>query len=94
MATIRPLSDNVLLKPALAEEKTASGILLPESAREKTKKGEVMAVGPGKHQDGQLVPTQVKVGEIVLYSWGDELKIDGQDYVLVSESSIQAVIEN
>lgn len=94
MATIRPLYDNVLLKPAQAEEKTASGILLPESAREKTKKGEVIAVGPGKHQDGQLVPTTVKVGEMVLYSWGDELKIDGVEYVLVSESSIQAVIEN
>lgn len=93
MANIRPLSDNVLLKPVAAEEKTASGILLPESAREKSKKGEVIAVGTGKYDNGQLVPMQVKVGDVVLYSWGDELKIDGEEYVLVSESNIQAVVE-
>lgn len=93
MSKIRPLSDNVLLKPAVAEDKTASGILLPDSAKEKAKKGEVIAVGPGKYIDGKLQPMAVKVGEKVLYSWGDDLKIDGEEYILVSESNIQAVIE-
>lgn len=93
MANIRPLSDNVLLKPAAKEEKTASGFLLPESAQEKSKRGEVIAVGSGKYVDGKLQPVDVKKGDVVLYSWGDEIKIDGEEYVLVSASSIQAVIE-
>ncbi len=94
MATkIRPLGDNVLVKPAEAEEKTASGIVLPDSAKEKTKKGEVIAVGTGKYIDGNLKPLEVKKGDTVLYSWGEELKIDGEEYVMVSEGSIQAVIE-
>lgn len=93
MANIRPLSDNVLIKPIEAEEKTASGILLSESSKEKTKRGTVVAAGPGKFDDGKLVPLQVKVGETVLYSWGDEIKVNGEEYVIVSESSIQAVIE-
>ena len=93
MAKIKPLADNVLLKPVEAEDKTASGILLPDSAKEKSKKGTVQAIGNGKYIDGQLKPLEVKVGDVVLYSWGDEIKIDGEDFVLVSESNIQAVIE-
>ncbi len=93
MSKIRPLSDNVLVKPAMAEEKTASGILLPDSAKEKTKRGAVMAIGAGKTEEGKIMPMQVKVGDTVLYSWGEELKIEGEEYVLVSESNIQAVIE-
>lgn len=92
MSKLQPLHDNVLLKPAQAQEKTASGILLPDSAKEKAKKGEVMATGPGKTEDGKIVPLQVKVGDTVLYSWGDEIKIDEQEYVLVSEGNIQAVL--
>ncbi len=93
MSKIRPLADNILIKPAVAEEKTASGILLPDSAKEKAKKGEVIAVGTGKYVDGKLQPIEVKVGEKVLYSWGDDIKIDNEEYILVSESNIQAVIE-
>ena len=93
MAKIRPLGDNVLLTPTPQEEMTASGIVLPDSAKEKSKRGEVVAVGNGKYIDGNLKPLDVKVGDTVLYSWGDELKIDGKEYVMVSESNIQAVIE-
>lgn len=93
MATLRPLGDNVLIKPAAQEEKTASGILLPESAKEKTKRGEVIAAGNGKYVDGKLQPLDVKKGDNVLYSWGEEVKIDGEEYVIVSENNIQAVIE-
>lgn len=93
MAKIKPLADNVLIKPAAQEEKTASGILLPDSAQEKTKRGEVIAVGPGKMVDGHRQAVDVKAGDTVLYSWGEELKIDGEEYVLVSESNIQAVLE-
>lgn len=93
MTKIRPLADNVLIKPAAQEEKTASGIVLPDSAQEKTKRGEVMAVGPGKTVDGTRQAIDLKVGDTVLYSWGEELKIDGEDYVLVGESNIQAVLE-
>jgi chaperonin GroES len=92
MANIQPLHDNVLLKPAALEEKTASGILLPDSAKEKTKQGEVIAVGPGKIDNGQTLPMQVKIGDKVLYSWGEEIKIDGTEYILVSEGNIQAII--
>lgn len=93
MSKIRPLADNVLLKPTPQEEKTASGIILPDNAKEKSKRGSVEAVGQGKYEDGKLIPMNVAVGDEVLYSWGDEIKIDGIEYVLVSESNIQAVIE-
>lgn len=93
MAKIRPLGDNVLIKPAEAEEKTASGIVLPDTAKEKAKRGEVIAVGTGKYVDGKRQPLEVKKGDQVLYSWGDEIKVDGEEYVLVSESNIQAIIE-
>lgn len=92
MAQIQPIHDNVLLKPAALEEKTKSGIILPDSAKEKTKQGEVIAVGNGKYNDGKIVPMQVKVGDKVLYSWGDEIKVEGTEYILASESNIQAII--
>ena len=93
MAKIQPLGDHVLIKPSIIEEKTLSGIVLPDSAKEKAKQGEVIAIGSGKYGDGKLINLEVKVGQTVLYSWGDEIKIDGEEFVLVSESSIQAVIE-
>lgn len=95
MAHIRPLGDQVLLKPAAKEEKTASGIFLPDSAtgNESLKRGEVVAVGNGKREDGKTVAIELKSGEKVLYSWGDEIKIDNVEYVLVNESNIKAVIE-
>lgn len=95
---IRPLADRVLVKPQEnTYEKTASGIIIPDTARkEKPEQGVVVAVGEGKRNDkGEMVPLRVKVGETVMFSkYGfDEVKIDDQEYYIVSESSILAVIK-
>ncbi|HEY9586103.1 MAG TPA: co-chaperone GroES [Candidatus Paceibacterota bacterium] len=94
---ISPLGDRVLLKPIeeKAGGKTSSGIYLPESAKEDrgSKKAEVVAVGPGRTEDGKLIPPSVKVGQIVLYSWGDTVKSGDQEYVMVRESDILAIIK-
>ena len=95
---VRPLSDRVLLKDISekdAERKLDSGIILPSSVKDEgtTKRGEVVAVGPGKREDGELQDVGVKVGEQVLFSWGDEMKFDGETYHLVSASNILGVVE-
>lgn len=92
--TIKPLFDNVLIKPLEAEEKTASGIILPDSAKEKPQMGEVIAVGPGRITDGKLVPVSLKVGQRVMYKkWGgNEIKVEGGEWILVEEKDILAVI--
>ena len=91
-----PLFDNVLIKPLEAEEKTASGILLPDSVKEKPQIGQVMAVGPGSTNDhGQPVKMVVKVGQKVMYKkWGgNEVKVEGQDWTIVEQKDILAVVE-
>lgn len=94
---LQPLGDRVLVKPQekKGEAKTASGIILPGGSDEDkgAKRAEVIAVGPGRYDDGELIPVQVKAGDKVLYNWGDELTIDGEDYVLVNEANILAVIK-
>ena len=95
---IRPLADKVLVKPQEEQhEKTVSGIIIPDTARkEKPEQGVVVAVGEGKPNDkGEMVAPRVKVGETVMFSkYGfDEVKIDGEEYYIVSESSILAVIK-
>ncbi len=87
---IKPLADRVLVKPAPAEEKTASGIIIPDTAKEKPQKGEVVAVGPGKKDE----PTTVKVGDTILYGKysGTEINIEGVDYLIMRESDILAVV--
>lgn len=93
---LRPLSDKVLLQRVEAEAVTAGGIVLPDSAKEKSSKGKVIEVGPGKlKDDGTRTQMQVKKGDIVLFeSWGPkEIKLDGQEYLIVDENSIIAVIE-
>ncbi len=94
---IKPLFDNVLIKPLEAEVKTASGILLPDSAKEKPQVGKVMAVGPGAFdEDGEKrLAMDVKVGQKVMYKkWGgNEVKVNGEDWVLVEQKDILAVIE-
>ena len=93
--SIKPLFDNVLIKPLEAEVKTASGIILPDSAKEKPQMGEVVAVGQGKIDDGKLIPVSVKKGQKVMYKkWGgNEVKINGEELILVEEKDILAVIE-
>lgn len=94
---IKPLFDNVLIKPLEAVNTTASGIVLPDSAREKPQIGEVMAVGPGVMDDGEIVKKsmQVVVGDKVMYKkWGgDDVKVNGEEWILVKQSDILAVME-
>jgi chaperonin GroES len=92
---IKPLFDNVLVKPLEAEEKLPSGIILPDSAKEKPQMGEIMAVGPGSvDEKGKKVPMVVKVGEKVMYKkWGgNEIKVNGQEWMLVEQKDILAIV--
>lgn len=92
---IKPLSDRVVVKPAAAEETLQSGIIIPDSAKEKPQKGEVVAVGPGKASDtGEIVTMSVKVGDNILYGKysGTEVTIDKEEYLIVRESDILAIV--
>jgi len=92
---LRPLADRVILQRAEAEAKTAGGILLPESAKDKPKEGKIVAVGEGRvSDDGKRQPMNVKVGDRVLFSSyaGTEVKVHGEEYLIMNESDILAVI--
>ena len=91
----RPLHDRVVVERLTAEEKTAGGIIIPDTAQEKPQQGKVIAVGPGgRDESGKLIPIDVKVGERVLFGkWsGTEVKIDGHDYLIMKESDIMGVL--
>ena len=92
---LKPLADRVIVKALPTEERTKSGIIMPDTAKEKPQEGEVMAVGPGKVEKGERVPMEVKVGDRVIYSKyaGTEIKYDGVEYLILRESDIQAIIE-
>ena len=93
---LRPLSDHVLVKAAAKEEKTATGIILPDSSKEKPEKGEVIAIGQGKLNDnGVRQPMSLKVGDKILFTKysPNEVKVDDQEYLILSESDVLAVIE-
>jgi chaperonin GroES len=94
MATkLQPLADRVLVKPSEKEERTKSGIYLPDTAKEKPQEGEVLAVGPGKmSEDGKRVPLDLKVGDKVIYAkyGGTEIKVDDEDMIILRESDILA----
>ena len=92
----RPLHDRVLVRRIDAEEKTAGGIIIPDTAKEKPQQGQVVAVGPGaRNEAGQLVALDVQVGDTVLFGkWsGTEVKIDGEDLLIMKESDIMGVVE-
>jgi chaperonin GroES len=94
--TFRPLHDRILVRRIEAEEKTAGGIIIPDTAKEKPQEGEVVAVGPGGRADnGQLQPLDVKVGDRILFGkWsGTEIKLDGEDLLIMKESDVMGVIE-
>ena len=87
---IKPLADRVIIKPQDAEEKTASGIIIPDSAKEKPQRGTIMAVGPGTKDDKM----EVKVGDVVLYGKysGNEISVGGDDYLIMKQSDVLAIV--
>ena len=91
---LKPLGDRLIVRAIEEEEKTASGLVLPDTAKEKPQRGEVVAVGDGKFEDGARVPVDVAAGDTVLYSkyGGTEIKVDGEDLVVLREDDIMAVI--
>jgi chaperonin GroES len=92
----RPLHDRVVVERITAEEKTAGGIIIPDTAKEKPQQGKVIAVGPGgRDENGKLIPIDVKAGDLVLFGkWsGTEVKIDGHDYLIMKESDIMGVLD-
>jgi len=95
--TIKPLSDHILIEPIKEDEKTKSGIFLPETAmKEKSEQGNVIATGPGKKtDDGKIIPLSVKPGDRVLFQkYGpNEIKVDGKEYLIAKEEDILAIIE-
>ncbi|MGE5219799.1 MAG: co-chaperone GroES [Chloroflexota bacterium] len=96
MATkIRPLHDRVIVKRIEEEEKTKGGIIIPDTAKEKPQEGKVIAVGPGKYEDGKLIPLGVKSGDKILFGKysGTEIKLDGEEHLIMREDDILGVIE-
>jgi chaperonin GroES len=92
----RPLHDRILVKRIEAEERTAGGIIIPDTAKEKPQRGEVIAVGPGgRDETGRLIPLDVKVGDRVLFGkWsGSDVKMDGVEYLIMKENDILGVLE-
>jgi len=89
---VKPLADRVIVEPAAAEGKTAGGIIIPDTAKEKPKEGKIVATGPGKVEE----PMSVKVGDTVLYGQysGTEIKISGADFLIMRESDIYGIVEN
>ena len=95
MATLKPLSDRVVVERSEAEEKTSGGIVLPDTARDKQKQGTVVAVGPGKRlEDGKVVAPEVRIGDRVVFGAyaGMEVKVDGKEYLILNESEILGTI--
>lgn len=94
MVSIKPLGDRVLVRPDVAEEKTASGIIIPDTAKEKPQRGTVVAVGPGKVENGTKIDMTVKAGDKVLYGKysGTELNLDGEDFLIMRESDILGIV--
>ena len=91
--SLEPLDDRIVVKPGEAEETTVSGIVIPDTAKEKPQEGEVIAVGPGRFEEGNRVPVDVKVGDTVIYSkyGGTEVKVDGEEYLILSARDVLAV---
>jgi chaperonin GroES len=95
--SIKPLEDRVVVKPLDAEQTTASGLVIPDTAKEKPQEGEVLAVGPGRFDDDgeKRIPLDVKVGDTVLYSkyGGTEVKYSGEEYLILSARDVPAVVD-
>ena len=92
---LKPLADRVVIKLVETEETTKSGIVLPDTAKEKPQQGKVVAVGPGRVEDGKTIAMTVKVDDTVLFAKyaGTEVKVDGEEYLILKESDILAIVE-
>jgi chaperonin GroES len=94
--TLQPLDDRIVVRPNEAEERTASGLVIPDTAKEKPQQGEVLAVGPGRRAEstGELVPLDIKVGDTVLYSkyGGTEVTVDGEDLLVLASRDVLAKV--
>jgi chaperonin GroES len=92
---IKPLEDRIVVQPLDAEQTTASGLVIPDTAKEKPQEGTVLAVGPGRFEDGKRLPLDVSVGDVVLYSkyGGTEVKYNGEDYLVLSARDVLAIVE-
>lgn len=92
---LQPLGDHVIVQTLEAEEKTVSGIVIPDSAQEKPTQGKVIAVGSGRFEEGKRVPLEVKAGDKVIYSkyGGTEIKLDNEEYLILSERDILAIVK-
>lgn len=91
---IRPLHDRVIVKRIEEEEKTKGGIIIPDTAKEKPQEGRVIAVGPGKHEDGKVIPLDVKAGDKILFGKyaGTEINLNAEEYLILSEDDILGII--
>lgn len=89
---LEPLGDRVIVEPGEGQDVTASGIVIPDTAKEKPQEGKVLAVGPGRYEEGKLIPLDVKPGDIVIYSkyGGTEVKVGSKEYLILSERDILA----
>ena len=94
---LKPLDDRIVVKPNEAETQTASGLVIPDTAKEKPQQGEVLAVGPGKRAEstGELIPVDISVGDTVLYSkyGGTEVAVDGEDLLVLNGRDVLAIVE-
>jgi chaperonin GroES len=94
---LRPLEDRIIVRPSEAEQTTVSGIVIPDTAKEKPQQGEVVAVGPGRRseQTGELIPVDVKAGDIVVYSkyGGTEFTVDGEDLLILNSRDVLAITD-
>ena len=92
--SLQPLEDRVVVQPIEEEETTASGLVIPDTAKERPQEGKVVAVGPGRFEDGQRIPMDVKAGDKVIYSkyGGTEVKIEGEDYLILSARDVLAIV--
>jgi chaperonin GroES len=94
---LKPLDDRIVVRPSEAEEKTASGLVIPDTAKEKPQQGEVLAVGPGRRSDqtGDLIPLDVQVGDTVVYSkyGGTEITVDGEEVLILTARDVLAIVQ-
>ena len=92
---VKPLQDRIIVKRLAEEERTKGGLIIPDTAKEKPQQGKVIAVGPGKRDDGKLLPLDVKTGDTVLFAKyaGTEIKLDGEDHLILREDDVLGVVE-